>query len=100
VKDRPDADVVATPRSVTQGLFDEFGAHVVGECPPEDPSTVLVANRAQVGLAGADGHVGDIARPHEVERSLVEATLHLVRGVTRVRVGLGRHLEQTRTDPL
>jgi hypothetical protein len=84
---------------VTQRLFDELGADVVLDPSAENSTTVFVTDRAEIGLTSADGHVGVVTRPDEIERTLIEAARHQVLGERRVGVGLRRHLEQRRTEP-
>jgi hypothetical protein len=100
VKDRAGARERSCPSGVAQGLKDDLTTHVVGQAPAEHSAGVRVTDRAQVGLARTDGHVGDIARPHEIELTLVEATLHQILGAGGGRIGLRRDLEQPGTDAL
>jgi hypothetical protein len=44
-----------------EGVFDQFGAHVIGQGPADDPTTGQVDDRRQVGPALPGGDV-DIIR--------------------------------------
>ena len=67
MEDGADAVELAGKCRVTQRLDDDLCAHVVGHRPAEHPAGVLVSDGTQVGLTGADGHVGDVARPHKIQ---------------------------------
>ena len=90
---------VASAHGVVERLKYELGAHVVRHCPAEHPTRAGVADGAQVGLAGADGHVGDIARPLAIQLGGDEDSIDEVDRVVGVTVRDGRDLERARTDP-
>lgn len=97
VEDGPDAAELSGEGRVTQRLFDDLCPHVVGQRPAEHPAGVLISDGTQVGLAAADGHVRDIARPDQIKGPLVELAVDQVRGVLGRAVRRGRDLEQPRT---
>src|SRR5208282_5529442 len=71
-----------------EGVFDQLGAHVVGQGPADDPAAGQVDDRGQVGpaLPGRDvGDVADIAPVHFFARA--EVALDQVTG--RLGVGIG-----------
>ena len=78
------------PEGHQQCVFDEFGAHVIGQRPADDASAGQVEDRRQVGpaLPGRDvGDVADIAPVHLFART--EVALNEVTGQLGVRVGDG-----------
>ena len=50
-----------------EGVFDQLGAHVVGQGPADDPAGGQVDDRRQVGPALPGGDVGDVADVAPVE---------------------------------
>src|SRR5687768_5821003 len=81
---------VAVAAALTDGCFegvgDEFGAHVPGEGPAEQPPGAGVKDARHVQPAFTGRDVGDVAEPQLVELLTVEAALHEVGRRPGVRV--------------
>ena len=50
-----------------EGVFDQFGAHVIGQRPAHHPAAGQVDDRCQIGPALPGGDVGDVADVAPVE---------------------------------
>src|SRR5665213_2153234 len=98
MKDGVETDIAASTCALADRGENDVGAHVVRNTPSEHPPGVLIADRAEIGLTGADGHVGDVACPHGIEFPLVEVAIDEVGRIGGVWVGNRRHLEQPWAD--
>ena len=67
-----------------EGIDDQAGAHVIGDCPTDDGTRVKVDHRRQVRPTGPRPDVGDVTAPGDVRRRSGEPPADEVRCTDRL----------------
>ena len=89
---RPGGQLATQGDRHLEGIFDEVGAHVIADRPPDHPTGMGIDHGGQIQPSFPGAQVADVANPHRVEDAGVPDPL---RRIGRVGVGVvddrGRH---------